>query len=65
MKGATMSNTQTSAALVELTADEARLTSGGEYVAIQPWAIGTSGALQAAIVAKLEILGNPIGPSGH
>jgi hypothetical protein len=40
--------------------------SGGQYAAIQPWAIGTSGALQALIVAKLEVLGNPIvGGGGH
>jgi hypothetical protein len=59
------SNTKTSVALVELSADEAKTASGGQYVAIQPWAIGTSGALQAAIIAKLELLGNPIGPGGH
>ena len=49
----------------EISATELALVSGGQYAAIQPWAIGTSGALQAAIVAKLEILGNPIGPNGH
>jgi hypothetical protein len=52
-------------AIVEISGDELALVSGGQYAAIQPWAVGTSGALQAAIVAKLEILGNPIGPNGH
>jgi hypothetical protein len=52
-------------AVAEISAEELTLVSGGQYAAIQPWAIGTSGALQAAIVAKLEILGNPIGPNGH
>lgn len=51
--------------VAEISAEELALVSGGQYAAIQPWAIGTSGALQAAIVAKLEILGNPIGPNGH
>ena len=51
--------------VIALTGAELVLVSGGQYAAIQPWAIGTSGALQAAIVAKLEILGNPIGPNGH
>ena len=46
-------------------AQDLALVSGGQYAAIQPWAIGTSGALQALIVQKLEILGNPIGPNGH
>jgi hypothetical protein len=52
-------------AVAEISAEELALVSGGQYAAIQPWAIGTSGALQAAIVAKLELLGNPIGPNGH
>ena len=52
-------------AVADISAEELALVSGGQYAAIQPWAIGTSGALQAAIVAKLEILGNPIGPNGH
>jgi hypothetical protein len=43
-----------------LSAEEVEQVSGGFYAAIQPWAINTSGALQAAIVAKLELLGNPI-----
>ena len=58
-------STEQRAALVDISTEEAQLAGGGEYAAIQPWAIGTSGALQAAIVAKLEILGNPIGPAGH
>jgi hypothetical protein len=52
-------------AVADISAEELALVSGGQYAAIQPWAIGTSGALQAAIVAKLEILGNPINPNGH
>jgi hypothetical protein len=52
-------------AVVEISAEELTLVSGGEYAAIQPWAVGTSGAFQKMMVAKLEILGNPIGPNGH
>jgi hypothetical protein len=52
-------------AVVEISAVELTLVSGGEYAAIQPWAVGTSGAFQKMMVAKLEILGNPIGPNGH
>jgi hypothetical protein len=52
-------------AVVEISAEELTLVSGGEYTAIQPWAVGTSGAFQKMMVAKLEILGNPIGPNGH
>ena len=51
--------------VAQLSDSELALVSGGEYAAIQPWAIGTSGALQALIVQKLEILGNPIGPNGR
>jgi hypothetical protein len=52
-------------AVSEISGAELALVSGGQYTAIQPWAIGTSGAFQAMMVQKLEILGNPIGPNGH
>ena len=52
-------------AVAQISAEELTLVSGGEYAAIQPWAVGTSGAFQKMMVAKLEILGNPIGPNGH
>ena len=61
MKG----NSTNGSAVTEISGAELALVSGGQYAAIQPWAIGTSGALQAMIVQKLEILGNPIGPNGH
>jgi hypothetical protein len=51
--------------VAEISVEELALVSGGEYAAIQPWALGTSGAFQKMMVAKLEILGNPIGPNGH
>lgn len=54
-----MSKVDEGKALAELSAAEIDAVSGGQYVAIQPWAIGTSGALQKLIVQKLEILGNP------
>ena len=59
------SNSTNSNAVTEICGADLALVSGGQYAAIQPWAIGTSGALQALIVQKLEILGNPIGPNGH
>lgn len=46
--------------VTQLTAEELEQVSGGVYAAIQPWAMRTSGALQSLIVAKLELLGNPI-----
>jgi hypothetical protein len=53
-------------AVSEISSEELALVSGGQYAAIQPSAVGTSGALQALIVAKLEVLGNPIaGGGGH
>ena len=59
------SNSTNSNAVTEISGAELALVSGGQYAAIQPWAVGTSGALQKLIVQKLEILGNPIGPNGH
>lgn len=43
----------------ELSSREIELVSGGEYVAIASWAVGTSGAFQKMMVQKLEVLGNP------
>lgn len=44
----------------ELSLEEIEVVSGGQYAAIAPWAVGTSGAFQAIMVQRLEILGNPI-----
>ena len=60
-----MNSNSTNSNVTEISGADLALVSGGEYTAIQPWAIGTSGALQKLIVQKLEILGNPIGPNGH
>ena len=51
---------KSAATVVELSAKDMELVSGGQYAAIAPWAVGTSGAFQAIMVQKLEILGNPI-----
>jgi hypothetical protein len=48
----------------EISRDEAALASGGSYAAINSWAIGTSAAVQALIVARLELLGNPFAGGG-
>jgi len=56
-----MNNSNTPSAFAsELSLDEIQAVSGGQYAAIAPWAVGTSSALQAIMVQKLEILGNPI-----
>jgi hypothetical protein len=60
-----MNSNDNSNAGTEISGAELALVSGGQYAAIQPWAVGTSGAFQAMMVQKLELLGNPIGPNGH
>ncbi|MEO8627920.1 MAG: hypothetical protein ABI612_07435 [Betaproteobacteria bacterium] len=50
-------------AVTELSFAEVEQVSGGvaQYTTIASWAVGTSGAFQKMMVAKLEVLGNPIG----